>query len=133
MRREIFTGLPPGRQWVWDRRLRGCLQAGSVGQRDRIARIFGRRRRLPGGRRDPRRGGQFLWRDFWGGTGGFGVVYRLDPAGNETVLLAFGGGVPGVSPSAGVIRDAKGNLYGTAAPGAPASLGVFYRLDMRGR
>jgi len=48
-----------------------------------------------------------------GGTAGGGTVFKLDTSGNETVLYNFTGGADGGSPSAGVIRDAAGNLYGT--------------------
>ena len=34
-------------------------------------------------------------------------------SGNETVLYSFTGGADGGYPLAGVIRDSKGNLYGT--------------------
>jgi uncharacterized repeat protein (TIGR03803 family) len=46
-----------------------------------------------------------------------GVVYKLDPAGNETVLHSFTGGSDGATPWAGVILDSEGNLYGTAQVG----------------
>ncbi len=55
-----------------------------------------------------------------GGTAGYGVVYKLDSAGNYTVLYNFPGGE---SPNySGVVRDSAGNLYGTAG-------GVVYKLD----
>jgi uncharacterized repeat protein (TIGR03803 family) len=46
-----------------------------------------------------------------------GVVYKLDAAGNETVLHSFTGGSDGADPWAGVILDKSGDLYGTAALG----------------
>jgi uncharacterized repeat protein (TIGR03803 family) len=46
-----------------------------------------------------------------------GVVFKLDPSGNETVLHSFTGGVDGGNPKAGLTIDAAGNLYGTAAYG----------------
>jgi len=49
-----------------------------------------------------------------GGTGGVGTVFELSPAGQVTVLHAFSGGLDGASPLAGLVRDAEGNLYGTA-------------------
>jgi uncharacterized repeat protein (TIGR03803 family) len=56
-----------------------------------------------------------------GGTGrcpeGCGVVYRLDSAGQETVLYTFTGGSDGSGPWAGLALDASGNLYGTAVDG----------------
>src|SRR5580658_6970435 len=42
-----------------------------------------------------------------------GLVYELEPSGQETVLLAFSLGNGGYSPSAGLARDGAGNLYGT--------------------
>ena len=63
-----------------------------------------------------------------GGTFGFGVVYKLDATGHETVLYSFTGGSDGGYPDAGVIRDPAGNLYGTASTGS----GVVYRLDTTG-
>ncbi len=45
-----------------------------------------------------------------------GDVFKLDPAGNETVLYTFcslPGCADGQGPTAGVIMDAQGNLFGT--------------------
>jgi uncharacterized repeat protein (TIGR03803 family) len=75
-----------------------------------------------------------------GGTLGAGVVYKLDAAGHETVLYSFTNGADGGVPTAGVIRDSAGNLYGTAAGGgittgvcAPyLGCGVVFRLDAAG-
>jgi uncharacterized repeat protein (TIGR03803 family) len=60
----------------------------------------------------------------------FGVVYKLDAAtGQETVLYGFTGGADGAYPTAGVIRDAAGNLYGTTSAGGAANAGVVFKLD----
>jgi uncharacterized repeat protein (TIGR03803 family) len=48
-----------------------------------------------------------------GGASGKGVVYKLDSAGQETVLYSFTGGVDGSGPYAGGILDSAGTLYGT--------------------
>jgi len=53
-----------------------------------------------------------------GGT--CGVVFKLDPAGNETVLHSFSGRRDGTFPL-GVVMDAEGNLYGAAAQGGDLS------------
>jgi uncharacterized repeat protein (TIGR03803 family) len=46
--------------------------------------------------------------------GGGGTVFKLTPAGQETVLYDFPNGGPGPwSPWGGVTLDANGNLYGT--------------------
>ena len=58
-----------------------------------------------------------------GGTAGRGVVYKLDTAGQETVLYSFRGGADGAFPFAGVIRDSAGNLYGTTYVGGTRGLG----------
>ena len=45
---------------------------------------------------------------------GCGVVFRLEPNGNETVLYAFNQDIgDGIVPGAGLVADAGGNLYGT--------------------
>jgi uncharacterized repeat protein (TIGR03803 family) len=67
-----------------------------------------------------------------GGTADAGVVYTLDPAGQETVLYSFSGGADGGNPDAGVIRDSAGNLYGTTDSGGEAGEGVVYKLDPSG-
>jgi uncharacterized repeat protein (TIGR03803 family) len=47
-----------------------------------------------------------------------GVVFKIDPAGNETVLHAFTGGTDGQIPHiSGLALDAAGNLYGITLTG----------------
>jgi uncharacterized repeat protein (TIGR03803 family) len=70
-----------------------------------------------------------------GGTSKAGVVYKLTPAGQETVLYSFTDGTDGGHPSAGVVRDSAGNLYGTTWSGGPPSgdyPGVVYKVDPSG-
>ena len=67
-----------------------------------------------------------------GGTHDAGVVFKIDPSGNQTVLHSFTGGADGSSPN-GLIRDADGNLYGTTNYGGnTASAGVVFELDTSG-
>lgn len=70
---------------------------------------------------------------YQGGTANVGVVYKLDPSGQETVLHSFTGNADGANPYAGVIADASGNLYGTTHAGGRFQAGVVYRLDTSGR
>jgi uncharacterized repeat protein (TIGR03803 family) len=42
-----------------------------------------------------------------------GTVFKIDSTGKYTVLYRFTGGNDGTNPVAGLVRDAKGNLYGT--------------------
>jgi uncharacterized repeat protein (TIGR03803 family) len=72
----------------------------------------------------------------FGGTSGDGVIFKLDVAGNETVLHNFTGGADGAFPFAGLAIDSAGNLYGTAEEGgnpncpvdAPYGCGVVYEI-----
>jgi len=63
------------------------------------------------------------------GNRGYGVVYKLDATGHETVLYTFTGGADGANPYAGVIRDAAGNLYGTTYAGGKWNAGVVFELS----
>jgi uncharacterized repeat protein (TIGR03803 family) len=67
-----------------------------------------------------------------GGASNTGVVFKLDPAGQETVLYSFTGGADGGNPYAGVIFDAAGNLYGTTFEGGAANAGVVFQIDPTG-
>src|SRR5262249_47082015 len=54
---------------------------------------------------------------FGGGSGnGYGTVFKLTPAGTESVLHSFSGD-DGAGPGATLIADAAGNLYGTTKYG----------------
>ncbi len=66
---------------------------------------------------------------------GAGVVYKIDTSGRFQVLYSFTGGADGSGPTAGVIVDARGNLYGTTyyGGGQPNSLGVVYKLSPSGQ
>jgi uncharacterized repeat protein (TIGR03803 family) len=66
---------------------------------------------------------------------GCGVVFKLDSTGNETVLHSFTDGADGAGPSAGLIMDHGGNLYGTAFFGgskegacAPYGCGTLFKI-----
>jgi uncharacterized repeat protein (TIGR03803 family) len=63
-----------------------------------------------------------------GGIWNWGVVFKVDTSGHETVLYNFTGGADGGNPNA-VILDSAGNLYGTATSGGSANWGVVFKLD----
>jgi uncharacterized repeat protein (TIGR03803 family) len=67
-----------------------------------------------------------------GGPSNAGIVYKIDPAGNETVLYSFTGGADGGLPSANVTLDSAGNLYGTTSHGGTANAGTVFQLDAGG-
>jgi uncharacterized repeat protein (TIGR03803 family) len=71
-----------------------------------------------------------------GGGSGYGTVFKLTPNSNgkwtESVLYSFSGGVDGNQPSAGLIFDTAGNLYGTTLVGGSGQCtygcGVVFKL-----
>ena len=63
-----------------------------------------------------------------------GTVYKVDSAGNETVLYRFEGGNNGYGPYAGLVQDAKGNLYGTTqGNGYVGGASVVFKVDPAGQ
>ncbi len=81
---------------------------------------------------------------YTGGAHGGGTVFKLDNTGHETVLYSFCRVVQSLActdgqwPSAGLIQDAAGNLYGTTAGGGANHLvtgqgwGTVFKLDNTG-
>jgi uncharacterized repeat protein (TIGR03803 family) len=71
-----------------------------------------------------------------GGGYGVGTVFELSPNGsggwNETVLWSFNG-TNGSNPSANVIFDSAGNLYGTTPAGGKGNGGVAFELTPIGK
>jgi len=66
---------------------------------------------------------------YQGGPTGSGVVFQVDPAGSETVLYGFQAGADGVGPSADLVRDEAGNLYGTAGGSGGVGCGLVFEVD----
>jgi uncharacterized repeat protein (TIGR03803 family) len=101
----------------------------------------------PGARllRDP--AGNLYGTTYYGGSGGCqygsftgcGTIFKLDKNRHETILYSFTGGTDGGAPSAGLIRDAAGNLYGTTFIGggtgclSQLGCGTVFELDATGK
>ena len=67
------------------------------------------------------------------GGQGCGTVFKLDPAGNETVLYRFTGtNGDGGGPWGGVVLDAQGNLYGATVGGGTYGYGTVFKLGSSG-
>jgi uncharacterized repeat protein (TIGR03803 family) len=66
------------------------------------------------------------------GSAGCGTVFKLAPDGTETVLYSFLGGSDGADPSASLITDGAGNLYGTTELGGGANYGTVFKLAADG-
>jgi uncharacterized repeat protein (TIGR03803 family) len=74
-----------------------------------------------------------------GGANGYGTVFQLDPSGTLTVLYSFTDGSDGGDPTAGLIADTAGNLYGTTLEGGatgscnrPYGCGTVFQLTPSG-
>jgi uncharacterized repeat protein (TIGR03803 family) len=65
--------------------------------------------------------------------GGCGTVFKVDTTGKETVLHSFTGSADGKFPTAGVVRDAAGNLYTTTKGGGTSGNGSVFKLDTTGK
>jgi uncharacterized repeat protein (TIGR03803 family) len=62
---------------------------------------------------------------------GCGAVFKLDHAGNETVLYSFDG-VHGAGPS-GLVRDSQGNFYGVAGGSGSYKYGIVFEVSAAGK
>jgi uncharacterized repeat protein (TIGR03803 family) len=68
----------------------------------------------------------------YGGTSGYGTVFKLDTSGKETVLHSFTSAPDGAVPEAGLVMDKEGNLYGTTAFGGSSGYGTVFKVDTIG-
>ena len=71
-----------------------------------------------------------------GGARGYGVVFKLTPEGNYSILYNFcvlNGCTDGEYPAAGLVFDQKGNLYGTTVTGGANGQGVVFKLTPKGK
>jgi uncharacterized repeat protein (TIGR03803 family) len=79
--------------------------------------------------------GPYFWTanyPYPGGAGyGCGTVFKMDPAGNVTVLHVFEEPPDGNAPYAGLLFGTDGNLYGTTYfGGTSTSFGTVFRLSV---
>ena len=69
-----------------------------------------------------------------GGTHGAGTVFELIPPATtggswaESILWSFGGNGDGLNPSAGLLMNARGALYGTTEVGGAHGMGTVFEL-----
>jgi uncharacterized repeat protein (TIGR03803 family) len=70
---------------------------------------------------------------YGGGTHGFGTVFKLDTAGNLTVLYSFGSiSDDGEYPETSVVLDSQGSLYGATTKGGTYGDGTVFEIDTSG-
>ena len=77
--------------------------------------------------------GQLYGTTYSGGAADLGTVFKVNQSGKETVLYSFTGSPDGKYPFAGLLRDAKGNLYGVTILGGRFGNGVVFKLDKTGK
>lgn len=72
-----------------------------------------------------------------GGAYGNGVVFKITPSGQESVLHSFNASAnDGYSPSSGLIQASDGDLYGTTPGNGPdvnKSFGAVFKLTLSGQ
>ena len=66
-----------------------------------------------------------------GGANSAGMVFKLGTDETETILYSFAGGSDGAYPYAGMIMDAKGNLYGTTVQGGENNAGTLFAFSAK--
>jgi uncharacterized repeat protein (TIGR03803 family) len=71
---------------------------------------------------------------WYGGTNGFGVVFKIDSSGNETIVHNFDPNTDGQWPYGGtMLRDSAGNFYGTNEFGGSSFVGTVFQMDPSGK
>jgi uncharacterized repeat protein (TIGR03803 family) len=74
-----------------------------------------------------------------GNPPGCGVVFKVSPSGEETVLYTFTGSTDGAWPSAALVKDSPGSLYGAAFYGSNltcnggSGCGTIFKLHSAGK
>jgi uncharacterized repeat protein (TIGR03803 family) len=63
---------------------------------------------------------------------GCGIVFEIEPNGDEKILHGFAAGSDGANPFGGLIRDQAGNLYGTTELGGAFGCGTIFKVDASG-
>jgi uncharacterized repeat protein (TIGR03803 family) len=76
--------------------------------------------------------GNFYGTTTYGGASNNGTVFKVTPAGAETVLHSFGSGSDGALPQGPLIQGKDGNFYGTTAYGGAANGGAVFRITPAG-
>jgi uncharacterized repeat protein (TIGR03803 family) len=62
-----------------------------------------------------------------------GVVYKVSPRGQETVIHSFQGGKTDGATARSVLSvDTAGNIYGTTYDGGTSNVGVVFKIDTSG-
>jgi uncharacterized repeat protein (TIGR03803 family) len=78
--------------------------------------------------------GNFYGTTEFGGTNGYGNVFKITPAGELTTLYSFGSQPDdGKFPGAGLFQGANGNFYGTTSSGGAYGKGEVFEITPGGQ
>jgi uncharacterized repeat protein (TIGR03803 family) len=69
----------------------------------------------------------------YGGAFANGTVFKVDAAGNESILHSFNWRTDGGNPFGPVILDNARNIYGTTTQGGPSGSGTVFELNTNGK
>ena len=75
--------------------------------------------------------GNFYGMTSGGGTGGFGTIFKMTPAGVLTTLVNFTG-TNGSAPSGWMIQGSDGNFYGMTSTGGTGGFGTVFSMTPTG-
>ncbi|MBV9300785.1 MAG: hypothetical protein JOY62_09525 [Acidobacteriaceae bacterium] len=67
-----------------------------------------------------------------GDANGDGVIFKLTPSGQLTVLHSFNGTTDGKRPTAGLVEATDGNFYGATTLGGSKNYGTLYKITSAG-
>jgi uncharacterized repeat protein (TIGR03803 family) len=76
--------------------------------------------------------GNFYGTTYVGGANSLGTVFKVTPAGVETVLWSFGSGIDGQLPVSGLVQGSDGNFYGTTGAGGSTGYGTVFKITPTG-
>jgi uncharacterized repeat protein (TIGR03803 family) len=76
--------------------------------------------------------GNFYGTTALGGASNEGTVFKITPAGVETLLYSFTGGADGGQPQAALIQASDGNFYGTTIGGGTSGQGTVFKITSSG-
>jgi uncharacterized repeat protein (TIGR03803 family) len=76
--------------------------------------------------------GSFYGMTYAGGANGEGIIFKITPAGEETVLWSFGGSGDGAHPGGSLILGTDGNFYGMTIDGGANNAGVIFKFTPGG-
>jgi uncharacterized repeat protein (TIGR03803 family) len=114
----VVYKLAPNADGTWTETILHSFTAGSDGAVPLAALLLDNEGNLYG---TTLAGGLALGLCNYQGSGTCGVVFKLDAAGDFTTLWSFTGGRDGQEPSAPLVMDGQGDLYGTATYGGDLS------------